>query len=31
VVLGILFPKTMLCAVYPFSSLLDAKVNVEVG
>lgn len=32
VLLGILFPKTMLCVVYPFSSLLDLEVgDVEVG
>jgi hypothetical protein len=32
VVLAILFPKTMLCVVYPFSSLLDVEVgDVEVG
>lgn len=32
VLLGILFPKTMLCIVYPFSSLLEVEVgDVEVG
>jgi hypothetical protein len=32
VLLGILFPKTMLCIVYPFSTLLDVEVgNVEVS
>ena len=32
VVLAILFPKTMLCVVYPFSTLLDVEIgDVEVG
>jgi hypothetical protein len=32
VVLGLVFPKTMLCIVYPFSTLLDIEVgDVEVG
>ena len=32
VVLAILFPRTMLCVVYPFSTLLDVEVeSVEVG
>ena len=32
VLLGLLFPKTMLCIAYPFSTLLDLEVgNVEVG
>jgi hypothetical protein len=32
VLLALLFPKAMLCIVYPFSSLLDAEVgDVEVG
>ena len=30
--LGLLFPKTMLCIAYPFSTLLDLEVgDVEVG
>jgi len=32
IVLALLFPKTMLCIVYPFSTLLDVEVgDVEVG
>jgi hypothetical protein len=32
VLLGIMFPKTMLCIAYPFSFLLEVEVsNVEVG
>jgi uncharacterized protein YacL len=32
VMLGLLFPKTMLCIAYPFSTLLDVEVeNVEIG
>lgn len=31
-VLALLFPKTMLCIVYPFSTLLDVEVgDIEVG
>jgi hypothetical protein len=32
VVLGLVFPKTMLCIAYPFSTLLDMEVaDIEVG
>jgi hypothetical protein len=32
VVLGLVFPKTMLCIAYPFSTLLDLEVgDVQVG